>query len=254
MKRILDEKELMTLEFIAASNEPIGSWLLGEKLEGNGITISIATVGRILNKLEKLHFVGKESFKGRIITDKGLEAIGKAKILVDINFHKDKLDEMINTKVLKDYIMVLQARKAIERETARLAARNITDGEIKNIEEILRRQESNRETNQSVAAEDVNFHKAITKASMNTVLESIYTIISTFGQQTELFEYIRIQVKSPFRTAHQEIFEAIKNHDEERAEKCMIEHINNLIKDVTKYWDRYYDKEPTDKNGGIENE
>ncbi|TCO71457.1 FCD domain-containing protein [Marinisporobacter balticus] len=251
MKRILDEKELITLECIADSQEPIGAWLLGERLEINGITISSATIGRILNRLEKLAFVEKESSKGRVITDKGLEAIDKARMIDHINFHKDELDKMVNTKVLEDYIMVIQARNAIERETVRLAARNITDEEIENIKEILKRQEENRIKNQSIAEEDINFHKAIARASRNTVLESIYTIISTFGQQTELFEYIRDRVKSPYRTAHKEIFEAIKKHDEEEAEQCMIHHFENLTKDVTKYWNKYYDNGCKDKNGGV---
>ncbi|MFZ5967941.1 MAG: FCD domain-containing protein [Bacillota bacterium] len=255
MKQILDDKELIVLECIASSKEPLGSWVLVEKLEEKDINTSSATIGRILNRLERLGYVEKESFKGRLITKQGMEAIERAKTIERINYHKNELDKMINTKVLENYIMVIQARKAIERETARLAAQNITDAEIEYIENIVKEQEIRRAKNESIADADINFHKAIAKASRNMVLESLYTIISTFGQQSKLFEHIRSQVKSPYITSHKDIFEAIKRHDEDEAENRMIEHMENLMKDIVMYWDYYNDIEMKDdkQDGSDEN-
>ncbi|MEW9123160.1 MAG: FCD domain-containing protein [Thermotaleaceae bacterium] len=250
MKQILDEKEITVLEYVASSGGPVGSWFLVEKLEERNIRISSATIGRILNHLEKLGYLEKEKFKGRIITRKGIEALEKAKTIEKINYHKNELDKMISTKVLEDYIMVLQARKAIERETARLAAQNITEHEIRHIEEILCRQEARYHRKESIAEEDVSFHKAIAKASRNAVLESLYSIISTYGQQSRLFEHIRAQVRSPYMVSHRDIFYAISNHDEETAEKCMVQHMENLIKDVTMYWDQDNDNIYEDDIGG----
>ena len=241
MKQILDEKEIIVLACIASSQGPIGSWYLVEKLEERDINISSATIGRILNHLEKLGYVEKEKFKGRIITKQGIEALEKARTIEKINYHKGELDKMISTKVLEDYIMVLQARKAIERETARLAAQNITEQEIQQIDAILLRQEDRYKNKQSIAEDDISFHKAIAKASRNAVLDSLYSIISTYGQQSRLFEKIRAQVKSPYMISHRDIFNAIKNHDEKAAEQCMMQHMENLIYDVTVYWDEYND-------------
>lgn len=239
MKEILDEKEVLVLECIRESKEAIGSWYLVERLEEKDIYISSATIGRILSHLEKMGCVVKEGSKGRTITKKGIEALEMTKRINSINFHKKELEKLINPKVLDDFLMVIQARKAIERETAILAAQNITEAEIKSIEEILKKQEANYANNQSIAADDINFHKAIAKASRNTVLESLYSIISNFGQQSELFEYIRAQVRSPYNISHRKIFEALKNHDEAEAERTMLEHMQNLVKDVTAYWDIY---------------
>ena len=168
-----------------------------------------------------------------------------------INFHKEELERLINTKVLDDFLMVIQARKAIERETVILAAQNITEAEIKSIEEILKKQEANYANKQSIAIDDINFHKAIAKASRNTVLESLYSIISNFGQQSELFEYIRAQVRSPYNISHKKIFEALKNHDEAEAERTMLEHMQNLAKDVAAYWDIYHAS--AEEDGGTKN-
>jgi DNA-binding FadR family transcriptional regulator len=254
MKQILDDKELIVLECIASSEEPIGSWFLVELLEERDVNTSSATIGRILNKLERLGYVEKESVKGRVITPTGIDAIRNAKTIEKINFHKNELDKMINTKVLEDFIMVLQARKAIERETARLAAQHSTDREIDEMTSVLKRQEDHFTNHSSIAQDDIDFHKAIAKASRNTVLESLYTIISTMGQQSKLFEYVRAQVKSPYSKSHRDILNAIKNHDAEEAERCMIQHTENLIQDVTKYWDEYNIKSHTNRDGGKRNE
>ncbi|MBB6217062.1 DNA-binding FadR family transcriptional regulator [Anaerosolibacter carboniphilus] len=254
MKQILDDKELIVLECIASSEEPIGSWLLVELLEERSVNTSSATIGRILNRLERVGYVEKESVKGRVITQKGLEAIRNAKTIEKINFHKNELDKMINTKVLEDFIMVLQARKAIERETARLAAQHSTDQEIEYMASILRRQEDHFTNHSSIAQDDIDFHKAIAKASRNTVLESLYTIISTMGQQSKLFEHVRTQVKSPYSKSHRDILNAIKNHDADEAERCMIQHTENLIQDVTMYWDEYAIEGHANIDGGRQNE
>jgi DNA-binding FadR family transcriptional regulator len=252
MKYTLDEKEVLILECIKESEEAIGSWYLVEKMEEKDFFISSATIGRILTHLEKLGYVEKEGSKGRNITTKGIEALDKTKTINTINFHKEELEKHINTKVLEDFIMVLQARRAIERETVILAAQNITDAEIKRMDEILKAQEANYGKKLSIATDDVNFHRAIAKASRNTVLESLYSIISSFGQQSNLFEYIRAQVKSPYNVSHRKIYEALKNHDEAEAEKSMLEHMQNLEKDVIAYWD--IPNPCTNGDGGLRNE
>ncbi|HYE82897.1 MAG TPA: FCD domain-containing protein [Clostridia bacterium] len=252
MKQTLDEKEVLILECIKESDEAIGSWYLVEKMEEKDIFISSATIGRILTHLEKLGYVEKEGSKGRNITNKGIEALERTQTINKINFHKEELEKLINTKVLEDFLMVLQARKAIERETVVLAAQNITEAEIKRMDEILKTQEANYANKLSIATDDINFHRAIAKASRNTVLESLYSIISNFGQQSNLFEFIRAQVKSPYNVSHRKIFEALRKHDEAEAEKAMLEHMQNLVKDVTAYWDIY--KEDSEEEVGPINE
>ncbi len=169
MKYTLDEKEVLILECINESEEAIGSWYLVEKMEEKEIYISSATIGRILTHLESLGYVEKEGSKGRNITSKGIEALERTKTINTINFHKEELEKLINTKVLEDFLMVLQARRAIERETVILAAQNITEAEIKKMDEIITTQETKYANKLSIATDDVNFHKAIAKASRNIV-------------------------------------------------------------------------------------
>lgn len=239
MKQPLEDRELIVLECIRDSAEPLGSWSLVEYLEEKNYKVSSASIGRILYRLEQRGFVEGQGNKGRIITKAGREAINKAKAFNSMDAHRKDLENLINSKVLEDFTMVLQARKAIERETARLAAENITEAGKKNLTSILEEQEIKAKKGESIAEVDIAFHRGIAEASHNSALLALYGILSTMGQQSELFEYVRGRVNAPYRSAHRSILEAICAHDPDEAEKRIISHIDALIEDVTKYWNSY---------------
>lgn len=240
MQNRLQEKEIAVLETLKESQIPMGSWNLVEKLEEKGCYISSSTIGRILSSLERKGYAMKDGNNGRVITEKGLEALRNSKIMDHISQQTQNLEQIISMNVLDDYINVLQARKAIERETARLAAENITSEELSAIHGILEEQSMKHKAGESVADSDISFHRAIAHASRNKVLETLYLMLFSYGQQTTIFEHIRKQVNAVYMTSHMQIYEALKNHDSALAEQCMIKHIDSLIEDVTKYWDLFY--------------
>ncbi len=239
MQQILDKYEIAVLKIILCSNKPLGSWIIENKLKEENIDISTATVGRVLAKLENNHYLKKEKNKGRVITKEGKEAIKKAETINKINVHKEKMDEIITSQLLENFSMVIQARKAIERETVVLATRYITEDELNHLEEVMQLQEEKSKRSESIADEDIEFHRTIAKASRNVVLESMYNIIATLKQQSSLFEDLRLQVNSPYSKYHKMIFNAIKEGDEIGAKELMEEHLDNLMKDVLAYWSKY---------------
>lgn len=237
MKQPLDDRELIVLECIRDAKEPLGSWSLVEHLEERGYRVSSASIGRILYKLEQRGYVEGLGNRGRIITDTGVAVIHKTRAFNSMDAHRKDLENLINSKVLEDFIMVLQARKAIERETARLAAENITEPEKKALSAILDEQEVKAARGESIADVDIAFHRGIAAASRNSALLALYGILSTMGQQSQLFEFVRSRVNAPYRPAHRSILEAICAHDQDEAERRIIRHMDALIEDVTKYWD-----------------
>ena len=127
---MMDNRELTILEIISRTSEPIGSWFIVNEFEEIGITISSATIGRLLNLLEKRGFLKKHGIKGRTITELGKKTIKMEYKSLKLEEHKKTLDELINSNVLHKFLMVLEARKAIERTTARLAAEHISNEEL----------------------------------------------------------------------------------------------------------------------------
>lgn len=237
MKVSLDDRDLSILECIRDAGEPVGSWFLVEELEKKGCKISSASIGRILFRLESLGYVESQTNKGRILTAAGLKAMDKARMQSSIDRHKKDLESLVNSRILDEFIMVLQARKAIERETARLAAENISEAKLNHLREIIEEQEEKASRGESIAEVDIAFHRGIAEASNNSALIALYGILSMMGQQSDLFEYVRSRVDSPYRSAHRAILEALAAHDGEEAERRIIKHMDSLISDVGKYWE-----------------
>ncbi len=239
MKANMDERELIILESIRDEGSPVGSWYLVEQLEKKGYKISSASMSRILYKLESCGYVESQANRGRIITSKGIKAIEETKMINSIDQHRKDLENLINSNVLDEFIMVLQARKAIERETARLAAQNITEQELEKLGSVLREQEEKASRGESIAEVDITFHRTIAEASRNSALIALYGLLAMMGQQSELFECVRSKLKNPYQKAHRNILNALEKHDQEEAEQCIVFHLDSLIEDVRKYWDIY---------------
>jgi DNA-binding FadR family transcriptional regulator len=132
--------------------------------------------------------------------------------------------------------MVLEARQAIERTTARLAAMHITDEELQTLEKILDKQQQAYDEHKSIAHDDIEFHRTIALASRNEALYSLYMMLSLMGQQSELFEELRKRVHRHYMGSHRAVFDALRNHDPEKAEESMSAHLDQLCKDVNTYW------------------
>lgn len=232
----MNERDLAILEIVAEAGEPVGSWYIMNKFEEMGNIISSATIGRLLNQLEKKGFLEKHGIKGRTITALGREAISSTYKSMKLEEHKKNLDELINSDVLHKFLMVLEARQAIERTTARLAAIHINDEELQTLEKILDKQQQAYDEHKSIAHDDIEFHRTIALASRNEALYSLYMMLSLMGQQSELFEELRKRVHRHYMGSHRSVFDALRNHDPEKAEESMSAHLDQLCKDVNTYW------------------
>lgn len=237
MLKELEDKEIQILEMIKDSLEPLGSWNIVNRMAEDSIDISSATIGRILSKLESMGYLQKEKFRGRIITDKGLHAIMFNKQLKDIATQQNKLNKFLDPQILDDFLTVLEARRTIERETARLAALRATFDEIEHMDYILSRQENKYKDHLWITEDDLDFHKSIAKASKNGILETMYNFLGIFGQQSRAFEYLRTIINAEYMVSHRRILNAIRAGDSPEAEAAMLDHIDSLITDVNKYWE-----------------
>lgn len=128
-------------------------------------------------------------------------------------------------------------REALEGMSARLAATRMTDAEIKELQQLLLKHESN--INQSKGKEyfqregDLDFHFCIARASNNQWLMQLLS--------NELYQLLRMcrhrSSKTPERpikalNEHKQIVEAIAQRDPELAEILMRRHISGAWKIV----------------------
>ncbi len=240
MNRQFTNREITVLEVIREAQEPLGAWNLEELLAQKEIHVSTSTVGRMLNRLEKQGYLTKQqSNRGRTITDAGRSLLNTYRQELRIRPLSEQLTQVLNSQVLEKYLMVLEARKALERPIVRMAAEKITPEQLSRLERIVQEREKRHQQSKSHADLDVAFHTKIAEACGNKVLSLLYQTITTLRQQSELFEALRQRVGAPYLTSHKEILEALQNHDPDRAEERIERHIDMLIGDVRKYWSRY---------------
>ena len=219
--------------------EPLGSGNLSRTLVARGLQISEATVGRALNELDAGNLTNKVGSKGRIISDLGRNKLARINDRRERLTIGDRFLEALQSRTEEDLIDVLMARRAIERQLASLAAINATAGEIKLMEQVVAAQHQHTEMGLSTASDDVTFHKLVALAARNKVLAATMVFIRNDTQLTPILEYIRVQVGGHLAISHDEIIQAIKARDPERAEETMINHIESLIGDVHKYWAKF---------------
>jgi len=227
----------LILKAIDNSEVPVGSGYIHTSLQMQGIDISEATIGRILKQLDVKGYTEKIGFKGRKLTALGKKKLGELEHENTINHYGKELLNVIKVTGKQELLDLLIARKAIESQLAKLAATHITDEEIEALQNIVERQQTHVDEGISIADDDVEFHKLISKAAKNRVLDAAMDLIRQHGQLSPMLEFIRKEVKSTVLLDHKKICEAIASRNPEAAEKAMIEHIEKLERDVKRYWE-----------------
>jgi GntR family transcriptional repressor for pyruvate dehydrogenase complex len=228
-----ERKKFHVLEIIQNSPIPVGASHVSTELAKLGIKISEATAGRFLLELDKDGLTQKKGYKGRILTKKGESELKEMQMRHDRMEYGEQFFQILDGKTEKELVDVLIARRAIERELARLAAINLTP-------EIERKMKSSIEK-QSLEVtnyfeEDTQFHGLIAQAAGNKILEAMLNMIRQDVELTPALEYIRKKVNSSIVVDHIKILEAIINRDPDASEEAMVNHIENLIRDVNKFW------------------
>ncbi len=238
MEQIKDNSIFYILKIIENSDYPIGSGIISEQLKRYGFDISEATVGRTLRELDLQGYTEKVGFRGRTLTRKGQNKLNDLEQEYELKQYGNELINLLKVEKKNELIDILIARKAIERELARLAAVNAEDGDIKILQNIVNSHDTHIDDFMAGAIDDVKFHKYIAKMSKNRILEAAMDLIRQQGQLSPVLGYIRKKVKSTIVSDHKEILKAIAQKKPDNAEKAMVNHIENLIRDVNKYWEK----------------
>lgn len=182
--------------------------------------VSRVTLREALKKLELFGLV--EIYQGR-----GTFVIQSTSIGNGDTFLQESEEDKISM------LKLLEARKIIESEIARLAARRGEPEKIEELGETLESMERNLEDNDSLeyAVKDFSFHLQIGFLCKNEVLirmlENIQSLIK--DQQRKMFG-IGHRTNSLLNSYkdHQKIYQMIKEHDEEGAARSMSDHISHM--------------------------
>lgn len=177
--------------------------------------VSRATVREAIRILESMRLVESRQGDGTYVLASSEEALVQP-LAAALFSEKD------------DLIDIFYIRKVIEPVVAQLAAEHATNEEIKELEEILKKQEKDLLAGINLVTTDSEFHSTIARMAKNRVMMRLLLAI------TDLLAYTREEYLQDTERAqrslrgHQEIFSAIKNRNGKAAKQAMLHHLQNL--------------------------
>lgn len=227
--------ELRVLRLLSSSDGLVGAGTLQQELRKSGILYGEATIGRLLRKFDTKGYTKKQGKLGRTLTEKGLTQ------LVTLNHNIEKFrsgQELVSAIGLTDpeiLLEVLVGRRAIEGETARLAAERADDNDLEKLRNVHKAQQEAKNQGLLAVRENQDFHRLIAHIARNRVLEATLNLILKEFEVSSVLIQVRERVGAQFGIEHPEILTAITAHDPDAAQKAMVLHINHLIDDVGRY-------------------
>ncbi|MGB9867081.1 MAG: FCD domain-containing protein [Bacillota bacterium] len=237
-----EEQLYQVLKVIAQAGGAAGSGSLASALRAAGVRVSEATAGRILRELDERGYTEKFGFRGRMLTEAGRRYLKELETKRERAGYSAELLQALQAKEKEEIIEVLVARRAIERETARLAALKATEREIEELRLCIQVHQEHFEKGIVDAEDDLRFHRLISEASRNRVLIAASRLVRQDGQMAPILEFIRRNIGSGVVQDHRKIFFAIEARDPDAAEGAMVAHIENVIKDVERYWELHQEE------------
>lgn len=174
--------------------------------------------------------------KGRLLTEQGLERIKILEKELQQKSVNSQLIQMLNHSGEKALLDVLVARRALEREIASLAAQRASKEYIFLLEASIATQNQLLSQNMIPYEEDREFHRLLAYAAQNQILLHAVELVWETSRDFLETAYIRQRVGSELVVDHQQILEAVAAGSPEQAEAAMVNHINQMIEDVKRYF------------------
>lgn len=235
--RVERELEYLVLKAIADSAEPIGSWALRDGLARAGVSVSEATAGRILREMDRRGFTERRGFRGRVLTPRGEERLQALARERQASHHQHAFLQALRAHNREQLIEILEARRAIESEVARLAALRAPPDLLEEMARVVDRHQAQVAARLTGWQEDAAFHRLLARAAGNRLLLAASELVREEGQLSPVLEYIRGRVGSVMVTDHRTILEKVVARDPEGAQQAMARHIDNVMRDVLRFWE-----------------
>ena len=124
----------------------------------------------------------------------------------------------------------MDARLFFEPQIARAAAARATPEDLRLLEDVIRRQEEHAANGRSGAEEDAEFHELLARATHNTVVERVMEVIDNLLEDSQARLFRSVQRSRISLEGNRRILEAVRSHDQEAAQKAMVEHLEDIAR------------------------
>lgn len=241
--------DLVALELLDESEEPVGNQKLMSALQAEGIVIAEATAGRILQRLAAeglAHTIGK---RGRVLTTAGREKL--TSLRSDLLRQKRSarllaVSSIEDVESLRDMLLV---RRAIEPEAARLAAMKATEEDVRLLHDYacahcLASPDDGQRVDPAISFHcqlvRASHHQLLTEMGLLVLEQTNTALLDRISHDAVLAQLTKEEMErdaTALVTDHEGITDAIRRRDPDEAEKRMRLHIDRLLAKTTAYFD-----------------
>jgi GntR family transcriptional regulator, transcriptional repressor for pyruvate dehydrogenase complex len=127
---------------------------------------------------------------------------------------------------------LMDARLFFEPQIARAAAARATPEDLRLLEDAIRRQEVRAASGQSGAEEDAEFHELLARSTHNTVVERVMEVIDNLLEDSQARLFRSVQRARISLEGNRRVLEAVRSHDQEAAHRAMVEHLEDIARDL----------------------
>ncbi|MEY8780403.1 FadR/GntR family transcriptional regulator [Allomuricauda sp. XS_ASV26] len=203
-------------DYIEYKNLEPGDKLPSERMLSEKFGVSRSNIREAIQRLEFYGILKSRPQSGTFIADIGRVAM-KGMIDDILKLEEPSFKSLVETRIL------------LELKTVKLASLRRTEKDLINMRETLDAYKEKVMNGQDAVEEDLLFHLAIAKASKNSTMNTFMLIITP--EIITNFEKYHVCDKNQSKMAikeHEDIFEAIKDQDPQRAREKMKIHFKVL--------------------------
>ena len=234
-----DEIEYHVLRILAESDGPVGCARLRLALRSVGWPVSEAKSGRLLRHLDESGFTRTVATKGGRV----LLPAGRARLrdLERLRTTRKRHGEILRTVALKDLTSLrdlLVARRALERETARLAATRASVLELDQLEALVARHNAALANGEATELSlGIEIHGMVARLAGNRMIASMLDLILHQVSLWDLEAAILRVRRATSPRDHYQLLAALRRHDSGAAEAAMVAHLDRILDEVVHYAD-----------------
>ncbi|SHJ38024.1 GntR family transcriptional regulator, transcriptional repressor for pyruvate dehydrogenase complex [Maribacter aquivivus] len=205
-------------DLINNKNLEPGDKLPSERMLSERFEVSRSNVREAIQKLEFYGILKSKPQSGTFVADIGQVAMN------------GMMDDILGLED-PDFKSLVETRILLELKTVRLAAKRRTDDDLKSMELALDAFKEKVLNNEDAVQEDLLFHLAIAQACGNSTINRMMLIITP--EIINNFEKYHVCDKNQSEKRlkeHQDIFDAIKEQNTQKAKQMMKNHFVELYK------------------------
>ena len=224
--------ELITLSLLAECSAPVGSPRLVTAFRAEGIEVAEATAGRYLRVMDERGLTTRVGRQGRLITERGRQRLQHVHLIDRLDMQSNELVRILSESNSAELADILNLRRVVEGEAARLAALRATEAEQQQLGEIADLHVHHVASDQEGKRDALNFHLAVAAASHSPLVCTTIELLIEPGNNPfmQVLDVLTLDAgaQHAFALDHRQVAEAIRQRDPSTAEAAMRAHLDAL--------------------------